>query len=193
MKIQVDEFINSNYTKLVSTAKKYGANCEDATEIVSMLYEHLIYNPHKWQPDKALQFSNKFIYNQINLKNSDFNRLKMDGFKNSSNCHTPHVSIQEAPEINYEQNYDLICENINKHTIDWLNDNIIIYGKEKAEMLAKIEIAKSNLDIYERILFNKYFDNQLSMRDISEQTRLPLSTIHQLIKNLIEKIKRNAN
>jgi len=172
MKEKIDEYFTTRINDLRQYYIKFCTPYEKEYfgVIISNLYEHIYNNQTKLQDiinrGEIHYYCLSYIYNQRNWNDTDFKKY-----------------------INIKENYsdDIPLSNI-------LDDEDVYELKAQQEIdytnkLTKINIALSKLELHEKILYDKYFNQKQSMRKIGADIGVSHVSIHHAIQNIKKKIK----
>ena len=175
-------WINTNYCFLEKWCKHWRPD-----EWAELLSQYVIYLNTKWDkfdsiPDgnERLKWSQKWLRDNSKWTNSEFNK---------------EVRINNLPEewVIEDCGEDSLIEHIIESDRPdirlWIRDLNLNFSELEVERLMRIRGIYLRLDTHEKVLYNLYFDNMLSMRDIASKIGLPLSAIHIMIGDLKKKIK----
>lgn len=96
--------------------------------------------------------------------------------------------IDDIPDIEYDQYLDLRAEDEGILT-EWICEITHEFGEISADKLVKIRKVYLGLETTDKVLYDMYFTNEMSMRDISNKLNIPLSTVFGMITRLKNNIK----
>ena len=157
-----------------------------AHELISLL---CIYLNKKWHKIEHLPqnekeaFINQWLKNNSRWTNSDFNKL--------NKCYDElDLASPDKPQDDF---LEIKGEYINqelKHFIIDLKEN---YNEEQVEKILKIREIYLKLDLHEKVLYDLYFTNMLSMRKIAKKIDIPVNSVYNMITDLKKKIKDLLN
>jgi 7,8-dihydro-6-hydroxymethylpterin-pyrophosphokinase len=172
MKEQIDEYFTTRINDLKEYYMKFctPSEREHFGVILSNLYEHIYNNLNKLEhiinSGDIHYYCVGYIYNQRNWNGTDFKKY-----------------------ININENYsdDIALSNI-------LDDEDVYEIKAQQEIdftnkLMKINIALSKMELHEKILYDKYFNQKQSMRKIGLDIGVSHVSIHHSIQTIKKKIK----
>lgn len=191
--MSVEQFISQNYNELLSIAKKVCKKkatniVEDSHDLLSSTLEYALNNKMKFEnknPGEIRFMLVRAMTNQFKWDKGEFREcVKRSGSIPDTSVHvfsSDNYEIFETIEIGNDVDRDFFIDRQNKFTTE-----------QTLKILSVIKSHKS-LDKLEKQLFKYYFVDQLTMREISEKTGIPLAgnknTIHGMINELIDKIK----
>lgn len=178
----VNKWIDDNYKFLAKWSKVWaGENWGD-------LLTHFTFYLHKnWAkfsliPDgeQRLKFSQTWFKNNTKWSNSDFN-----------------VSITvnnlpegwETPEKEYDDLIELKAEMMRGDISDWMYDLHTNFSQLEVDRLMKLRQIYLSLATHDKVLYDLYFSNMLTMRQIGVKLDLPLSAVFTMVSELKKKIK----
>lgn len=159
-------------------AKSFKISNEEANELVQEMYlrvssyvsdvEKIMYNK-----DEVNTF---YIYVALrNLHLSNFHKMQNNKISRNTSCFSS-FSEEEVFDIEYIDDFD--------RTID---------SKEKFDnLIDKIDYLVDDWYWYDKKLFNIYFYEEMSMRELAKATKISLSSIFNTISNAKENIRESA-
>ena len=176
------KWIEDNYTFLETWAKRWSPNYWD--ELISFYCLYIDSNWSKFNaiPDdeQRLKFTQTWMSNNTKWSNSDFNKAIR------VNSMSDEYDIPDEPEDNY---LEVLCESdredIKEFMLD-LNKRFSEYDVTRIMMMRKIYLG---LDTHEKVLYDMYFTQMLSMRAIGKKIDLPLSAVFNMLNDLKIKLK----
>ena len=152
------------------------------------LLTHFTFYLHKnWSrfsliPDgeQRLKFTQTWFKNNVKWSNSEFN-----------------VSITvnnlpegwEPPESEYDDLIELKAELMREDIADWMYDLHTNFDKIEVERLMKLRQVYLSLQTHDKVLYDLYFTNMMTMRAIGKKLELPLSAVFTMVTELKQKIK----
>lgn len=149
-------------------AISFGCEKDDANELVQEMYLRL----HKYvdNPEKITYKSNgvNTFYIYVTLRNLYLSKkhvYKQDGHREFTNSDTP-ITHNDFDLFDYEDKFDLLIDRIKQIVNDWY--------------------------WYDKKLWDIHFYRKLSMRAISKETTISLSSIFNTLKNGKTKVKQEA-
>jgi hypothetical protein len=118
--------------------------------------------------------------NNVGWRNSDFNKsIRVNSMDEE----------YDIPDIAEESFIEVTCEtdreDIKEFMLD-LNRRFSEYDVNRIMLMRKIYIG---LETHERVLYDLYFSQMLSMRAISKKIDLPLSAVYNMLNDLKIKLK----
>lgn len=176
-----DLWIKNNYTFLETWSKRWSP--EDWANLLSLycIYIHSNWSKFSAIPDneERIRFSQTWMKNQVNWYNSDFNKtLRVNNLPEQT----------EVVDGEYDDLIELKSEVVRDDIKDWLIDLNQNWNDLEIDRLVKIRKIYLTLPGHQKVLYDMYFSNMLSMRDIGKKLDLPLSAVYNMIKELKEKI-----
>ena len=176
------KWIEENYKFLETWSKKWSPQYWD--ELISFYCLYIDSNWVKFSaiPDdeERLKFSQTWMKNNVNWRNSDFNKAIR------VNSMGEEYDIPDTPEDNH---LEVLCESdrddIKEFMLD-LNKRFSEYDVNRIMMMRKIYLT---LETHEKVLYDLYFTQMLSMRAIGKKVDLPLSAVFNMLNDLKIKLK----
>ena len=175
-------WIEQNYIFLETWSKRWSP--ENWGDLLSMYCLYIDSNWIKFSaiPDdeQRLRFSQTWMSNNVKWSNSDFNKAIRVNSMNDE------YDIPDEPEDNY---LEVLCESdrddIKEFMLD-LNKRFSEYDVTRIMLMRKIYLG---LDTHEKVLYDMYFTQMLSMRAIGKKIDLPLSAVFNMLNDLKIKLK----
>jgi RNA polymerase sigma factor (sigma-70 family) len=175
---QLKQIIDNYYKTELPRLKKYFEKFRYENErynfpdLVSELYIHSIENIEKIAPilikNHYHYYATKYIFNQRMWGNTKY--------KQNTQIKDCGSDIIETLEITSENDYEHDEELLQKE----MDTNI---------KLAKIKVIYDKLPLHEKILFDKYYNRQMSMRMIGRETGVSQTAIYYMIKRIRKQIR----
>lgn len=177
------KWVEDNYKFLEVWSKRWSPQYWD--ELISMycIYIHMNWPKFSAIPDdeQRLKFSQTWMSNNVKWKNSDFNKAIR------VNSMDEEYDIREESEESFiEVTCETDREDIKEFMLD-LNKRFSEYDVNRIMTMRKIYL---NLDTHQRVLWDLYFTQMLSMRAIGKKLDLPLSAVYNMIVELKQEIKK---
>lgn len=172
-KTLIDDYFNSRLKDLETYYYKFCSVLEKEyfPNMISELYIHIISKIDKLEElikrDELHFYCIQFIYNQRNWKGTKFKEEIISKENFSTSLENTNISIEN--DFDSEEKY--YFENVKHET----KLNIVRKGYLK-------------LNLSEKVLYQKYFIEQMSMRKIAKEIGVPLTSIFKSIKEMREKI-----
>jgi hypothetical protein len=175
-------WITMNYPKLETICLKIDKDL--GYDLLSHFCEWLNDNEEKFMiiaDDDKIKYVYRWMLNQKKWYNSSFSKkYKMLSSRDE-------ITIQDK---GYNQNSDIIdYDDYN----DWIKDIVNNYDEEDAKKIIKMREIYLKLSTIDKVAYDLYFTNMMSMRDIAAKLDIPLSAVYGIIKNLKIKIKNEFN
>lgn len=187
----VNEWFEHNYKNIAKISKYYTT---DKT-LITHYYLWLIKHPNRWEKMsemtsvERMKFTNTWLRNNNGWENSDYSKDKR--VNNFGEIWDDEYTI----EVEYENplSIEIGSENTSDDIKEWLIDIESNFGEnaDKIILLRKIYLSK-NFHTTDRVLYDMYFTDMMSYRDISKKLNIPLSSIHLLVNELKNKIKEKC-
>jgi len=176
------KWIEENYWFLETWSKKWSP--ENWGDLISM---YCLYIDNNWTkfsaiPDdeQRLRFTQTWFSNNVKWRNSDFNKaIRVNSMDEEYDI------PEEAEESFIEVTCETDREDIKEFMLD-LNKRFSEYDVNRIMMMRKIYLT---LETHEKVLYDLYFSQMLSMRAIGKKIDLPLSAVFNMINDLKIKLK----
>lgn len=174
MKEIIDTYFNKDLPKLEKYFNKFAYAHEKGnfTDVVAELYIHSIENIEKLrnvvEQGNYHYYATTYIFNQRMWANSKY----------KSNNH-----------IKENGNDDLINLNITTGNEYEDEEERLLKDMKTEDRLAKIKYIYDGLELHEKILFDKYYNRNMSMRKIGAETGVSQTAIYYMIKRIRTKIR----
>jgi DNA-directed RNA polymerase specialized sigma subunit len=175
-------WVTDNYTFLETWSKRWSPTYWD--ELISFYCLYIDSNWTKFSAipdgDDRLRFTQTWFKNNVGWKNSDFNKaIRVNSIDEE----------YDIPDIAEESFIEVTCEtdreDIKEFMLD-LNKRFSEYDVNRIMLMRKIYIG---LETHERVLYDMYFTQMLSMRAIGKKIDLPLSAVFNMLNDLKIKLK----
>ncbi len=187
-------FIIDNYKQLKLMSRRWGGG-----DWVDLLSYYTIWIDKNWlrlvnlPHDDQMKFSQTWLKNNSKWNNSEYNKMRAVNNLNSVTDNDDSDVNLEPLQIDYEPGYDdmieLRSETLPEDIKIWLFDLSQNFEEKDVERLVKMRAIYLELQTHERVLWDLYFTQMMTMRDISGKLKLPLTSIHLMIGELKTKIK----
>lgn len=181
-----DVWIKDNWPLLTKWAKRWHRD-----EWGELLSQYTIYIHKNWKRfssipdgDERLKFSQTWMRNNVEWTNSEFN-------KTIRTNNLPEV--YEMPDVAEEAYLDIGCETDREDIKEFLIDLNKRYSELEVSRIIELRAIYIELPLHEKVLWDLYFNQMLSMRTIGEKLDLPLSAVYQMIKELKIKVREKCN
>lgn len=171
----VDKYYQKDIKKLEKYFEKfrYANEKDNFPDVVSELYIHTITNLEKLTPilikNQYHYYAVKYIFNQRMWNNTQYKK----------NNTIQENGSDELGELNVMTDNEYEAE-----------EELLKREMETEERLAKIKIVYDNLQLHEKILFDKYYNRGMSMRKIGKETGVSQTAIYYMIKRIRTKIQK---
>jgi len=178
------DWLNFNYKLISMWAKRWSP--ENWRELLTDLSFYLQKNWIRFnaipEPDK-IKFLQAWMKNQVGWWNSEFNRgLQVN---NLSDDFTPN-------ESNYDDFIELRAEVYREDIKEWLIDLHNNWSDEQIKLLVKVRQVYLELPSHQKVLYDLYFSQMMSLRDIGKKLDLPLSAVYNMVLELKKNIKEKC-
>ena len=177
------DWVRDNYQFLETWSKRWSPTYWD--ELISFYCLYIDSNWTKFSAipdgDDRLRFTQTWFKNNVGWKNSDFNKaIRVNSIDEE----------YDIPDIAEESFIEVTCEtdreDIKEFMLD-LNKRFSEYDVNRIMLMRKIYLT---LDTHQRVLWDLYFSQMLSMRAIGKRLDLPLSAVYNMVVELKSEIKR---
>jgi hypothetical protein len=177
-----NDWVNENYEFLELWAKRWAG--ENWADLLSHYCEYLNKNWHKFSqiPDgeERLKWTQTWMKNMVKWTNSDFNKMiRVNSMPDE----------WEIPDESYDALLEVSSETDREDLRDWLLDLHRNFSDLEVNRLIKMRQIYIKLETYEKVVWDLYFTNMLSLRAMASKLKLPLSSVHNMVVELKEKIK----
>jgi len=176
------KWIEDNYTFLETWSKRWSPNYWDELISFYCLYIHSNWTKFSLIPDgdDRLRFTQTWFKNNTSWRNSDFNKaIKV-------NSMDEEYDIPDTPEESFiEVTCETDREDIKEFMLD-LSKRFSDFDMSRIMLMRKIYIG---LQTHERVLYDMYFTQMMSMRAIGKKIDLPLSAVYNMLNDLKIKLK----
>ena len=191
--MSLDKYINDNYYDLLQVAnnivrRKAINQDEEAHDLLSCALEYALTQREKFigKDDKEIGLMIRSIMKNKHLwRDSDFNKEKEMISNKAKNIEELSTIADDSVVISLVIDSELVSNNFKQ----FIKDNMLNYSEEQVHKIISTKIAYHHLEKHERILFDKYFVKDYTMRQLASETTLPLCAIFKQITILKQKIK----
>lgn len=193
------QWLEINYSELAYWAKRW--HTEEWAELLAFMALYLQKNWPKFSqiPDgvERIKFLQTWMKNNCRWWNSDFRKS---------------IAVNNLPESEYYLNepmdYHILKENSNKAKIQTTEEDHLVsaedltpllketiedlhrrFEPEQVDKLLKLRVVYLGLPLDQKVLWDLYFTQMLSIRAVAEKINLPVSAVHKMILRLRKKIK----
>jgi len=178
----VELWFNKNYHWIIRLAKRNSP--VEWGELITHFWLWLTKNWSKFSQipdgDEKQKYVNKWFGNQVRWSSSDYNKsLSVNNIPEEFNI----------PDLEDEGIYDVCIDADTSDVKEWLLDISRRFPEQSVDRLILLRKIYLELSTPSKVLYDLYFTQMMSMRDISKKIDLPLSTIYNMIVELKIKIK----
>lgn len=175
-------WITQNYKILSTWSKRWSPN-----EWRDLLSHYTLYLEKNWSkfsliPDgeERIKFTQTWFKNNVKWSNSDFNKsIEVNNFEED-------WKFKEEAE---EEPLDIRAEDLSEDLKEFIIDLHRRFSEEEALKIIKIRKIYLSLDTPEKVLYDLYFTQELSIRQVATRLQLPHSSVYVLLIALRKKIK----
>ena len=180
---EILDILSHKHQDWYNMAKSFGLSNDDANEIVQEMYVRI----YDYTKDiKKIMYNETEVntfYIYITLRNLYYSNFAKYGksVKTKKVFLFTEMDDNSIKRVynNYCEDYELYMQSVNK--------------KKKLDiLLEKIEQTIDSWYWYDKKLTKLYFDSGMSMRDLSKETKISLSSIFNTLTNAKEKIRQNT-
>lgn len=176
------QWIEENWSLLCKWSKHW--HVEEWRELISHFALYIHNNWHKFSliPDneERIKFMQTWMKNNVTWYNSEFNKAIR------TNNLPQEYQIVEEPE---DCLLEVLCESDREDLRDFLIDLHKKHSEFDVNRILMIRKAYIQLPTHDKVLFDLYFTQMLSMRQICQKLDLPLSAVYNMMTELKNKIK----
>lgn len=207
--MRLDEAVNKNFGYLTIVAKRItqSKNVRMASDLVSETYLALSEKVIPEDNDEFIKWFSKSMKNQFRWSKSEFNKIYQPKEFTTLDKHSHHNQNQQKHldggyinsfndlivDEDAQRNIYLQCEQTNDFTKELFE---ISSSLGRAKTLKYIELIefKRSLPPHESVLFDLYFQKELSTRNISsmysdEYNKLSRISVNKMVNKIKDKIK----
>lgn len=178
-----NEWITNNYKFLKKWSKIWAGDRAD-----DLLSHFTLYLHKNWdskfnnipEGDERLAFVNQWMKNMVNWSNSDFNKLMRTNSLDEE-WDVPDEAVDDFIEVQ--------CETDREDIREWLLDLHRHYSEVETNKLVRLRQIYLKLELHEKVLYDMYFTNMMSLRQIGIKLNLPHMAIWSMLNDLKDKIK----
>jgi len=175
-------WVTNNYDFLKQWSKRWSKN--NWSELLSL---YTIYLEKNWMRKmenipqiERIKFTQTWFKNMVKWDNSEFNReIRVNNFEEE--CSMSDEEVDEFLEVTSETNRQDIK--------DWLVDLHRNFDELSCQRLINIRKIYLDLNTHEKVLYDLYFTQMLSLRDIGKKLNLPHMSVWSMVNDLKQKIK----
>lgn len=157
------------------------------TEWRELLTHYTLYLEKNWAKfslipdgDERIKFTQTWLKNNVKWKNSDFNK---------SIAVNNQAEDFIAPDMAIDHSLDILAEDMTDDIKEFIVDLNRRFSEEEVIKIITIRKIYLSLASHEKVLYDLYFTQMLSIREVAKKLQLPNSSIHVMIVSLRKKIK----
>jgi RNA polymerase sigma factor (sigma-70 family) len=176
------QWLSENYTTLEYWSKR--RDFTNWSDLITQLTLHLQKNWTTFNlipDDKKIAWCQGWFKNQVRWLNSKHN---VDVFGDELGGRTFMEFKTEIFDCEEEEDFDKNCDYTDEERL-WIDD----LSDSQISKIKKIKLIYKGLSNEEQVLFDLYFKEMLSQRQIAEKINIPLSAVYNMLKALKTKIK----
>lgn len=184
---KVLEVLAKNHDDWIKMAGSFGLNSCDVEDIVQEMYVCV---------DKAVSDVSRIMYSKDKVNTfyiyTTLKHLHWQNFHKAGNIRK-RIDLRYSSELKYSDSDDDLS--MYKNYMDLQNsvlDEFDVDYKEKltdVDMFNKIKTIYSDWHWYDKKIFDLYFKDDMSMRQLASKTKISLSSIFNTIDNCRDKLK----
>ena len=176
------KWVEDNYTFLETWYQRWSPNYRD--ELLSFYCLYIDSNWVKFSaiPDdeQRLKFTQTWMSNNVKWRNSDFNKaIRVNSMDEE----------YDIPDEAEESFIEVTCETDREDIKDFMLDLSRRFSEFDMSRIMLMRKVYLTLDTHEKVLFDMYFTQMLSMRAIGKKIDLPLSAVYNMLNDLKIKLK----
>lgn len=178
-------WFNKNYIWIKYWAKKWSP--QYWSDLITFYWLWLNKNWLKFSiipdGDERKKYTQKWFRNTVSWSSSDFNKsLTINNLEDE----------WVIPDVCEENYYDIISESEREDIKEWLLDINKRFSENSVDKLMLLRKIYLELSTPNKVLWDLYFTQMLSMRDISKKIDLPLSSVYNMITELKKIIRKEC-
>jgi hypothetical protein len=176
------DWVKQNYQFLETWSKRWSPDYWDELISFYCLYIHENWDKFSAIPDdeQRLRFTQSWFKNNTGWYNSDFNKSIR-----TNNLPENFEIVEEGEDALLE----VYCESNREDIRDFMIDLNRKYSEWDVNRIMKIRAIYLEMDTADKVLYDLYFSQMLSMRQIASKLDLPLSAVFNLVTELKNRIK----
>jgi DNA-directed RNA polymerase specialized sigma subunit len=163
-----------------------------------LLSEMSIYLSKNWikfsaipDGEQRIKFLQTWMKNQAKWWNSEFNRnIRVNNLSVDEDIQSDFGRREE--QISYDDLIELKSEVVRDDIKDWLIDLNQNWNDLEIDRLVKIRQIYLALPSHQKVLYDLYFSQMMSLRDIGKKLDLPLSAVYNMVLELKKNIKEKC-
>lgn len=202
--MEMDEFIKYNYLDLkwrsskVVTSKKWPSKNpkSDADELLSFLFLYLYENINRmidYNEKQVYNFCTMFLNSQWVWKDSEFRCSRRNIHKKKDVIDYMEDSVV-GDSYSYQDHYwenvsEKTPENIKNYVQELCNQGM---SNDHIKKVCASLMSRELLEYHEQSLFDLYFIDNLSTREIADRCKIPNTSVHLMLVDLKKKIRLSA-
>lgn len=177
-------WIEKNYKTIAFWARKW--HSAEWRELIAHLSLYLEKNWSRFQKipdgDERIKWCQTWMKNNVKWKNSDFN--KSIAVNNLDETWDDKGAYDEV----YNEPFDILGEDLTDDLKDYVIDLNRRFDEFDCTRILKIRTIYLMLPAHEKVLYDLYFTQMLSIRSVAKKLQLPHSSVHVMIVALRKKI-----
>lgn len=176
------QWVEANWNQICKWSKHW--HKDEWGELASQFVIYVDKNWIKFSniPDGVdrIRFMQTWMKNNVSWYNSDFNKsIRLSSLDEQ-------YDIKEESE---DQHLEVLCESDREDIRDLMLDLHRNYSEWDVNRILMIRTVYLQMPTHDKVLFDLYFNQMLSMRQIGTKLDIPLSAVYNMITELKNKIK----
>lgn len=178
-------WIHLNFKSICQMAKRW--HPEEWRELISHFALYLQKNWSKFSRipdgDERLKWTQTWMKNNASWSNSEFNRsIRVNNFEEE-------FTVREE-EWNGE--IETRAEDLTEDLKDFIIDLERRFDEAEVRQIILVRSVYLTLDTHEKVLYDLYITEMLSIRGVAKKLNLPMSAVYGMINELKTKIKKEC-
>ncbi len=178
----MNKWIEDNYKFLMKWSKVWAGDEWGDLLTHFTFYLHKNWLKFSMMPDdeQRLKFTQTWFKNNVKWSNSEFNAsITVNNLPEG----------WEPPEQEFDDLIELRAELMRGDISDWMIDLHINFEQLEVDRLMKLRGVYLTLQTTDRVLWDMYFTNMMTMRSIAKKLDIPLSAVFTMVTELKIKIQ----
>jgi hypothetical protein len=176
------QWLEQNYKVISYWSRRWHPH--EWRELLAFLTLYLEKNWHKFSKipdgDERIKFLQKWMKNNVNWSNSEFRKsIEVNNF--GDDIWIPDEVVDDMIDIRSEDS----PEDVKEFIIDLHRR----FSEEEVIKIIKVRKVYITLKAHEKVLFDLYITQMLSIRGVAKRLNLPMSAVYGMINDLKKKIQ----
>ena len=178
-------WLTLNFKVIQKMAKRW--HPEEWGELISHFALYLRKNWSKFSkmPDgeERLKFTQTWMKNNVSWSNSEFNRsIRVNNFSED------YAPIEDLWSGDIETRAEDLSEDLKEFVVDLERR----FDEVEVRRIILIRSVYLTLDTHEKVLYDLYFSQMLSIRGVAKKLNLPMSAVYGMLNDLKNKIQKEC-